>query len=781
MGDNRESSRSSDSSSPRNNNHGSTGPNITFEDRDWNLARTKSDSPSPGTEPLDENEDSMSIHIRKWWKFKMRGFDDDGERDWWFASTAIPLLASAIAPLANVISIAALVTYWRMDISDGNGGVVGELNGKPFKDPRWAYWLNLASLVCGFVGNIFLLFNFTSRVRYIIALPATIIFWYVATFILIGITISMHVYQPPISPFQVYTQGYWYAVIAAVLYCICSVLLMFNMLGYFLGHYPQQFDLTDHQRTLILQTMLFFVWLAGGGAIFSTVETHYGNDPQTWAFVDGLYFCDVTILTVGFGDLYPHGDLGRGLVFPYSVLGIIMLGLVITSISKFASEISQDKVIRRHIERKRSRTVERSITSAQEIRRLESRQDAHPTAGGRHIIISEPFDPRTFASTKLDVPRPSSSGRRPSASVIPQVRKRVNLPDALKRKEQTFLVLRNERDKFDAMRNIQHSTSRFKRWYSLSLSIIAFGILWCVGAVVFWQLEKKAQGMTYYQALYFCYVCLLTIGYGDLAPRSNAGRCFFVIWSLIAVPTMTILVNDLGGTVIDKFKKGTFRFADFTILPKEGVYREWVESSPRIFNFLKRRQENRERKKRMKEGMPFPDEEGGDLEIDADVQSLHPTLQDLTKEVTKDLKTTIPDHAILARRLAVAIRTVASDLKTDEKKHYTFEEWAELTRLIRFTGEPASEAISQEANDVLEWDWIGENSPMMSGLSEPEFVLDRLCESLGRYMKTVEREKGKARRKRSREFARVQSLDMALDVEAREEGSRPSSSRKELD
>lgn len=145
----------------------------------------------------------------------MRGFDDDGERDWWFASTAIPLLASAIAPLANVISIAALVTYWRMDISDGHGGMVSELEGKPFKDPRWAYWLNVASLVCGLLGNVFLLFNFTSRVRYIIALPATIIFWFVATFILTGITISMHVYQPPVAPFQVYTQGYWYAVMAA--------------------------------------------------------------------------------------------------------------------------------------------------------------------------------------------------------------------------------------------------------------------------------------------------------------------------------------------------------------------------------------------------------------------------------------------------------------------------------------------------------------------------------------------------------------------------------------
>ncbi|KAE9963307.1 hypothetical protein BLS_009429 [Venturia inaequalis] len=697
----------------------------------WNLEHTKSNE--------SQRARRKSVHIRKWWRFKMRGFDDDGERDWWFASTAIPLLASAIAPLANVISIAALVTYWRMDISDGHGGMVSELEGKPFKDPRWAYWLNVASLVCGLLGNVFLLFNFTSRVRYIIALPATIIFWFVATFILTGITISMHVYQPPVAPFQVYTQGYWYAVMAAALYFICSVLLMFNMLGYFLGHYPQQFDLTDHQRTLILQTILFFFWLAGGGAVFSTVETSYGTDPQSWAFVDGLYFCDVTILTVGFGDLYPHGDLGRGLVFPYSVLGIIMLGLVITSISKFASELSEDKIIRRHFDKQRNRTVERSITSEEELRRIESRHDARPTALGRHIKISEPFSPREFDMAHLDVQKSSSSGRRPSASVIPPVRRRTYLPDALKRKEQTFLILRNEKDKFDAMRAIQHSTHRFKRWYSLSLSIIAFGILWCVGAVAFWQLEKEAQGMTYYQALYFCYVCLLTIGYGDMAPKSNAGRCFFLLWSLVAVPTMTILVNDLGGTVIDKFKKGTFRFGEFTMLPKEGVYREWIESKPRLFGFLKRLQEKKQREKRMKQGMPFPDEVEAEIQPDdADVNSLHPNLRTLTNELTEDFEPEKPDHADLARRLAVAIRSVASDLKSDEKKHYTFEEWAELTRLIRFTSK-SPEADSQEAQDVLEWDWIGPNSPLMSEMSEPEFVLHHLCESLDRYMKIAER------------------------------------------
>lgn len=61
------------------------------------------------------------------------------------------------------------------------------------------------------------------------------------------------------------------------------MILMINMLGYFLGHYPQKFNLSEHQRTLIIQTMLFFVWLAGGGYVFSKVEEADG-----WKFVDGV-------------------------------------------------------------------------------------------------------------------------------------------------------------------------------------------------------------------------------------------------------------------------------------------------------------------------------------------------------------------------------------------------------------------------------------------------------------------------------------------------------------
>jgi potassium channel subfamily K, other eukaryote len=97
--------------------------------------------------------------------------------------------------------------------------------------------------------------------------------------------VALSSHAPPIWPGEIYSQGFWHAVFAIILYLVGACLLMVNMLGYFLGHYTQKFDLDDYQRTLILQTMMFMVWLAGGAAIFARMEG--------WAYADALYFCDV--------------------------------------------------------------------------------------------------------------------------------------------------------------------------------------------------------------------------------------------------------------------------------------------------------------------------------------------------------------------------------------------------------------------------------------------------------------------------------------------------------
>jgi hypothetical protein len=89
-----------------------------------------------------------------------------------------------------------------------------------------------------------------------------------------------------------------------------------------------------------------------------------------------------------------------------------------------------------------------------------------------------------------------------------------NTPEGRRRRRrQELLLLREEKDRFDQMRTIEDETQRFRRWYSLIISFIAFGVLWCVGAVVFYHTEAKLLQLSYYDALYFCWVALLTIGY----------------------------------------------------------------------------------------------------------------------------------------------------------------------------------------------------------------------------------------------------------------------------
>jgi potassium channel subfamily K len=573
----------------------------------------------------------------------------------------------------------------------------------------------------------------------------------------------MNHYVPPVRPGETYSQGFWHAIIAAVLYLIGSMMLMVNMSGYFLGHYPQHFDLDDDQRTLILQTMMFFFWLAGGAAVFAKV--------CGWRYADALYFCDVTVLTVGFGDFVGTNDAGRGLVFPYSVIGIIFLGLMINSIRKFAVGMSKDKVIRKHQLQKREQTFSRTVTSEKELRArlglppraetmevkrastvsrkmtdgmnansLLKRRDSldqygHFDVKGRTIKFHEKKG-HAGGGGRGGAGRNSSHSLKTALSRDAKVQARASASTAEAKRSARrakLLLLKEEKDRFEAMREIQSNTHKFEKYWALSMSVFAFGVLWCIGALVFMYAEHRIQDLSYFQALYFCYVSLLTIGYGDFSPKSNAGKPFFIIWSLIAIPTMTILISDMSDTVVGSINRGTFKLADWTVMPKEGVWHDFLESNPKLKDWLERKTKEREAKARINAGFELQRPDEGMLNEPPE------TLESLAQEKTPG-KT---DHE-LARHLAKAIKRVANDLHAPTPVKYSYEEWVEFTRLIRFSAKGVEGEGDTSGEDdaeggelgLIKWDWIGEDSPMLAEVGEAEWVLERLCESLDRYTRS---------------------------------------------
>ena len=209
------------------------------------------------------------------------------------------------------------------------------------------------------------------RLSFKIAQPITIWGFWIASVLLIALVAvaSNHkAFHAPGVQDQALTQAYYYAAFAAGLYQIISYLvgdtkelwgngadmrsckMMFTAYGALTGRYSKEFNLTIPQRTLMLQTICFLVYLLLGAYVYSKIEG--------WEFLDSIYWADFTLLTIGIGDDYtPRTHLGRSLLFPFAVGGIVYLGLVVGSIRSLVLDRTKKKLGARMTEKARRRVI----------------------------------------------------------------------------------------------------------------------------------------------------------------------------------------------------------------------------------------------------------------------------------------------------------------------------------------------------------------------------------------------------------------------------------------
>ncbi|CAK3782125.1 related to potassium channel [Lecanosticta acicola] len=439
---------------------------------------------------------------------------EERERDvpghWWLASTAIPLIAATFGPVANGFSICALVYSWRSFIPEAKM----DADGIRLTDPKWLIAINAVSLLFALLGNATLLLNMAKRLKFTIAQPMTIVGFILAGILLVADIAAInsssdyYITDPQAQPAarHALTSAYYYAIFAAAVYLLVGLLMCFTVYGAHAGHYKRDFDLTPAQRTLMLQTISFMFYLLLGALVFSHIEG--------WKYLDGVYWAQVTLLTVGLGDYSPQTTVGRGLLFPFAIGGILIVGLVVGSIRSLVLERGKEKIAARITEKRRENAV-------------------HNVDKRKQTVKISWFAQANF---------------RTDPSLTPAQRRE---------------------EEFHVMRKVQLAAERERRYLSLCTSLFFVLLLWFVGAVIFMVCERDEQGWTYFEALYFTFVVLLTIGYGDLTPSSNSGKAFFVIWSLLAVPSLTILISNMGDTIVKSFSDLTNWVASFTLLPEK--------------------------------------------------------------------------------------------------------------------------------------------------------------------------------------------------------------------
>ena len=87
------------------------------------------------------------------------------------------------------------------------------------------------------------------RLSFAISQPATVVGWYVSSFLLIGLVAAAPNCLPlPTGEDRTFSQAYYYAILSAALYSILASLLLSTSFGVYIGRYSRSYKLSFNQR-----------------------------------------------------------------------------------------------------------------------------------------------------------------------------------------------------------------------------------------------------------------------------------------------------------------------------------------------------------------------------------------------------------------------------------------------------------------------------------------------------------------------------------------------------
>lgn len=273
---------------------------------------------------------------------------------------------------------------------------------------------------------------------------------------------------------------------------------------------------------------------------------------------------------------------------------------------------------------------------------------------------------------------------------------------------------------------------------SLALSIGVFLIFWLVGALIFHTTESWG----YFNSVYFCFLCLSTIGYGDFHPVTAFGRAFFVLWAIAAIPLMTILISNVGDKLYD--------FADRidTIATALLNWRTWVAafSGQRLItseSAVEREvdREDLEENAEVEEAVDEAKSTESDYAEEPHTVATESSSDHIETdgEITDQPVFSISEHSkfasssqihdiqktLAARRKMTtstlerleALQDVVIDGLDDPMKRYSVAEWTEYLQKLQLLDDTRSAQPNY---------WLSDSSPLRLPIKEPNYLLLKL-------------------------------------------------------
>ncbi|KAJ1926107.1 Potassium channel [Tieghemiomyces parasiticus] len=466
-----------------------------------------------------------------------------------------PIFAGITLPVSLMLDIVPLTGAWIINPENGS------------HDEYEAQALSIAALVLGFLAVLAYLMRCSEH--QISLSTIAVISFSTANAICQLIAASAFIRHHHLVGNRTYSVQIYCTFVSAAISLVTVTLLTYDW------SVTQNFrhrgsGLTDKQRVLFLILSSLIIWVIIGGLVFSRIED--------WNLVVGMYFSLVTATAIGFGDYSVTSNLGKALLFPFALVGIVLFGFCVSAIhtvvlesveTRLNAEIQHLYQRRRRYRRKlrarlRNALIEGNITythshlvavDASVGHRLSNRRrlkqqtsvlmparsgsSTHPISHHRPRLFTKIFhtsshpnattlsgsDVSGSSESESDGDKDDPSG--PTAADGPAVDSQ---PRARRRRR--HLTHREELSAAEHHRRMQYIAQ-------FMFALLCGITFWCVGAVIFTFLLE----VSYYEAFYFCFVAFTTIGYGDVTPRTEAAQICFIFYVFIGITTVTYFIS----------------------------------------------------------------------------------------------------------------------------------------------------------------------------------------------------------------------------------------------
>lgn len=245
----------------------------------------------------------------------------------------------------------------------------------------------------------------------------------------------------------------------------------------------------DHKTARLVLNVVGILSHIFGSALFLAVA-------ERWRYVDAVYFCVVTITTVGYGDLTPSRAVSKLFLVAYIAGSLVLLSSILAGLVETLLDQQEELLL------------ERLLFTGEEDE--EQQQQASTVAPMDYLMLTQPQPPSPQQQAR------GNDGRQTTTTSLVSIIK------------QSFIG-----------RFIIRATHGFRPsdFYSLALSTVWLCVILVLGMLAFAVFEH----LGFIDSLYATVVSASTVGYGDYTPTHTVTRVVMTLW-LVFVSTGLIKV-----------------------------------------------------------------------------------------------------------------------------------------------------------------------------------------------------------------------------------------------